>query len=54
MRKLTTSFVWRSFLHRRRMNVVTERLNEVYSRTKAKVDAPLHLAQLRSIGKDSW
>jgi hypothetical protein len=42
------------FLHRQRTNGVTERLNEVYSRTKAKVDAPLHRAQLRSIGKDSW
>jgi hypothetical protein len=42
------------FLDRQRTNGVTERLNEVYSRTKARVDAPLHRAQLRSIGKDSW
>ena len=42
------------FLHRQRANAVTERLNEVYSRRKAKVDPLLHRAQLSSIDKDSW
>ena len=42
------------FLHRQRANAVTERLNEVYSRRKAKVDPLLHRAQSSSIDKDSW
>jgi antitoxin MazE6 len=42
------------FLDRRRSDAVTERLNEVYSRRRAKVDPVLHRAQVRSIGKDSW
>jgi predicted transcriptional regulator len=42
------------FLHRQRANAVTERLNEVYSRRKAKVDPLLHRAQLSSIDKGSW
>jgi len=42
------------FLDRRRTDAVTERLNEVYSRRPAKVDPPLHHAQLRSLDKDSW
>lgn len=42
------------FLHRQQTNTVTERLNEVYSRRQAKVDAPLQRAQLRSLDKDSW
>jgi metal-responsive CopG/Arc/MetJ family transcriptional regulator len=42
------------FLHRQRANAVTERLNEVYSRRKAKVDPLLHRAQLSSVDKDSW
>jgi hypothetical protein len=42
------------FLHRQQTNAVTERLNEIYSRRQAKVDAPLHRAQLRSLDKDSW
>ena len=35
-------------------HAVTERLNEIYSRTHARVDARLHRAQLRSLDKDSW
>ena len=42
------------YLHRQQSNAVTERLNEIYSRTHAKVDAPLHRAQLRPLDKDSW
>jgi hypothetical protein len=42
------------FLRRQQTTTVTERLNEVYLRRQAKVDAPLHRAQLRSVDKDSW
>ena len=42
------------FLQRQQTSAVTERLNRVYSRQKAKVDTPLHRAQLRSLDKDSW
>jgi metal-responsive CopG/Arc/MetJ family transcriptional regulator len=35
------------FLDRQQLNTVTERLNEIYLRTHAKVDAPPHRAQLR-------
>jgi predicted transcriptional regulator len=42
------------FLSRQQASSVRERLNEVYSRTKAKVDTPRHRAQLRSIKKDPW
>jgi predicted transcriptional regulator len=35
------------FLDRQQSNTVTERLNEIYLRAQAKVDAPLHRAQLR-------
>jgi hypothetical protein len=35
-------------------DTVTERLDEVYSRRHAKVDPPLHRAQLSSLEKDSW
>jgi len=42
------------FLKRRQGEAVTERLNEVYSRRPAKVDATLHRAQLRSLEKASW
>jgi hypothetical protein len=41
-------------LERLQTNAVTERLNELYSRRTAKVDPPLHRAQLRSLDKDSW
>lgn len=42
------------FLNRRQDGAVTDRLNEVYSRRRAKLDSALHRAQLRSLGKDSW
>ncbi|MBI1896889.1 MAG: hypothetical protein HYZ57_09435 [Acidobacteria bacterium] len=42
------------FLSRQQGSAVTERLNEVYSRRPAKVDPPLHRAQLRSLEKNSW
>jgi antitoxin MazE6 len=42
------------FLERQQSQAVTERLNEVYSRRPAKVDAALRRAQLKSLGKSSW
>jgi hypothetical protein len=42
------------FLNRQQTNAVTERLNEVYSRVPAKVDAALHRVQLKSLEKDPW
>jgi metal-responsive CopG/Arc/MetJ family transcriptional regulator len=42
------------FLDRRQTNTVTDRLNELYSRQPAKVDAALRRAQIKSLDKDSW
>jgi metal-responsive CopG/Arc/MetJ family transcriptional regulator len=42
------------FLARNQSDRVTERLNEVYSTTRANVDAALHRAQIQSLDKDSW
>ena len=42
------------FLKGQQANAITERLNDVYSRNPAKVDAGLHRAQLSSLGKDDW
>ena len=42
------------FLKRQRTDAVTERLNDVYSRRRARVDSRLHRAQLSSVEKDSW
>lgn len=42
------------FLNRQDGKAITERLNEVYSRQRAKVDPGLHRAQLRSLEKDAW
>jgi metal-responsive CopG/Arc/MetJ family transcriptional regulator len=42
------------FLRRQDDSSITERLNEVYSRRPAKVDAALARAQLRSLPKESW
>ena len=42
------------FLNRRQADAVTERLNEAYSRSPAKLDAALHRAQLKSVDKDAW
>ena len=40
------------FLEQHDGNAITERLNEVYSRRAAKVDAGLNRAQLKSLTKD--
>jgi predicted transcriptional regulator len=42
------------FLKRQDRNAITERLNDVYSRRPAKVEAVLHRAQLKSLAKDAW
>lgn len=42
------------FLSRQDEGTVTERLNEVYSRQRAKLDSALHRAQLKSLEKDAW
>jgi metal-responsive CopG/Arc/MetJ family transcriptional regulator len=42
------------FLDRQQTNTVTERLNELYSRQPARVDAALHRAQIKSLDKNSW
>jgi predicted transcriptional regulator len=42
------------FLDRRQTDTITERLNQVYSRHPAQVDAALDRAQLRSLEKDTW
>jgi len=42
------------FLERQQSNAVTDRLNEVYSHRRAKLDSVLHRAQLKSLDKDSW
>jgi metal-responsive CopG/Arc/MetJ family transcriptional regulator len=42
------------FLDRQQTNSVTERLNELYLRQPARVDAALHRAQIKSLDKDSW
>ena len=42
------------FLDRHQAESVTKRLNEIYSRKPAKVDAVLLRAQLKSVKKNSW
>jgi metal-responsive CopG/Arc/MetJ family transcriptional regulator len=42
------------FLKSRQADAITERLNDVYSRTPAKVESGLHRAQLKSLEKDAW
>jgi hypothetical protein len=42
------------FLNKTQDRAVTDRLNEVYSRRPAKLDAALHRAQMKSPEKDSW
>lgn len=42
------------FLERHETDAVTERLNEVYGRRRAKVDPALQRAQFRTIEKNSW
>jgi metal-responsive CopG/Arc/MetJ family transcriptional regulator len=43
-----------AFLKQQDGSAITERLNDVYSRQPAKVDAGLHQAQLKSLEKDIW
>ena len=42
------------FLKGQQGDAITERLNDLYSRRPAKVDAGLHGAQLESLAKDAW
>lgn len=42
------------FLKAHQADAITERLNEVYSRSPAKVAAGLQRAQLKSLEKDGW
>ena len=42
------------FLKQQDGSAIKERLNDVYSRYPAKVDAGLHRAQLKSLEKDTW
>jgi len=42
------------FLKGQQGNSITERLNDLYSRSTAKVDSGLHRAQLKSLDKDAW
>ena len=42
------------FLKQQDGSAITERLNDVYSRQPAKVNAGLHQAQLKSLEKDTW
>jgi metal-responsive CopG/Arc/MetJ family transcriptional regulator len=42
------------FLENQRRTSITERLNEVYSQSTAKVDSGLHRAQLKSLRKGTW
>ena len=34
--------------------IITERLNRVYSRRRAKLDPALHSAQIASLPKENW
>jgi metal-responsive CopG/Arc/MetJ family transcriptional regulator len=42
------------YLERRQSNAITERLNDVYSASPAKLDPGLNRAQLKSLEKDAW
>ena len=42
------------FLDRNQSDVVTKRLNEIYSRHPAKVDPALQRAQMKSLKKNGW
>lgn len=42
------------YLERRHSNFITERLNDVYSASPAKLDPELNRAQLKSLQKDAW
>ena len=42
------------YLSAHQANRITERLNELYSRKRAKVDSELYRAQIKSLQKDRW
>ena len=42
------------YLTRQTESAITERLNDVYSQSPAKVDSALNRAQLRTLEKDNW
>ncbi len=42
------------YLERRQSNTITERLNDVYSASPAKLDPGLKRAQLESFRKEDW
>jgi metal-responsive CopG/Arc/MetJ family transcriptional regulator len=42
------------FLKGQQGTSITERLNDVYSRRRAKRDSGLHRGQLKSLAKDAW
>jgi metal-responsive CopG/Arc/MetJ family transcriptional regulator len=42
------------FLKEQDRSVITERLNNVYSRHTAEVDPGLHRAQMKSLGNEPW
>ncbi len=42
------------YLTRQQDHSITERLNEVYARRRAKLDPGLHRAQVKSLDKDAW
>jgi hypothetical protein len=42
------------YLERQQSNAITERLNDVYSASPARLDPGLHRAQLQSFKKDAW
>ncbi len=42
------------YLERRQSNAITERLNEVYATSPAKLDPGLNSAQLKSLENDVW
>ena len=43
-----------SYLKQHDEKAITERLNDVYSRRRAKVDSGLDRAQLKSLKKEAW
>ena len=44
----------RDYLDREKGDEITERLNRVYSRRRAKLDPALHRAQIASLPKENW
>jgi len=44
----------REYLDRERGDAITERLNRVYSRRRAKLDSALHRVQIASLPNENW